>query len=147
MADKLADAIVGVSASFIISTGDNIYPNGVSSEYDPQWRSAFEDVYTRHATFIKWYVTLGNHDYKTNPDAEIAYTKISRRWYLPLRYFSVAMGAGKYQIVGVVKNFYFETLHNKIDALAIFVIKDTSVNWITNTAGCLFLKVFPNVNS
>lgn len=95
VADKLADAIVGVGASFIISTGDNIYPSGVASEYDPQWRSAFEDVYTRHATFIKWYVTLGNHDYKTNPDAEIAYTKISQRWNMPSRYFSIKKQIGK----------------------------------------------------
>src|SRR4051794_17775157 len=35
VADKLADAIVGVSASFIISTGDNLYPNGVVTEQDP----------------------------------------------------------------------------------------------------------------
>lgn len=95
VADKLADAIIGVGASFIISTGDNIYPNGVSSKYDSQWRSAFEDVYTRPATFIKWYVTLGNHDCKTNSDAEIAYTKISQRWYLPSRYFSVKKQIGK----------------------------------------------------
>src|SRR5215471_1521888 len=89
VADKLADAIVGVDASFIVSTGDNIYPSGVASEYDPSWQSAFENVYTRHATYIDWYVTLGNHDYRTNPDAEIAYTKMSQRWHMPARYFSM----------------------------------------------------------
>ncbi|MDE3144180.1 MAG: metallophosphoesterase, partial [Bacteroidota bacterium] len=31
---------------------------------------------------------LGNHDYKTNPDAEIAYSKISRRWKMPARYYA-----------------------------------------------------------
>ncbi len=89
VADKLADGIVGIGASFILSTGDNIYPNGVASEYDPNWQSDFENIYTRHATYINWYVTLGNHDYKTNPDAEVAYTKISERWHMPARYFSI----------------------------------------------------------
>ncbi len=34
VADKLGDAIAGNGASFIISTGDNFYPNGVVSEFD-----------------------------------------------------------------------------------------------------------------
>ncbi len=30
----------------------------------------------------------GNHDYGSNPDAQIAYSKISRRWRMPARYYS-----------------------------------------------------------
>src|SRR5436190_24297803 len=44
VADKLSSAVIGINASFIISTGDNIYPSGVASEYDPAWKYAYEDV-------------------------------------------------------------------------------------------------------
>ena len=89
VANQLSSAVTGVGASFIISTGDNIYPNGVISEYDPAWKYAYEDVYNSYPTHINWYVVLGNHDYRTNPDAEIAYSKISARWHMPARYFSI----------------------------------------------------------
>jgi len=95
VADQLSSAVVGVDASFIISTGDNIYPNGVASEYDPAWKYVYEDVYSSYPTHIAWYVVLGNHDYKTNPDAEVAYSKISSRWHMPARYFSIKKNIGK----------------------------------------------------
>ena len=33
------------NTQFIISTGDNFYPSGVISEWDPLWRYSFEDIY------------------------------------------------------------------------------------------------------
>lgn len=35
-----------------------------------------------------WYPVLGNHDYGGNPDAQVAYSKISRRWRMPARYYT-----------------------------------------------------------
>jgi hypothetical protein len=95
VAEQLSSAVVGVGASFIISTGDNIYPSGVISEYDPAWKYAYEDIYVTYPTHIAWYAVLGNHDYKTNPDAEVAYSKISARWHMPARYFSIKKNIGK----------------------------------------------------
>ena len=95
VADQLGDAAVGIDASFIISTGDNFYPNGVVSEFDPSWLSAFENVYTAQSTHVPWYVVLGNHDYRTNPDAEVAYSKISARWKMPARYYSIKKNIGR----------------------------------------------------
>ncbi len=89
VAEQMTSASVGVDATFIIATGDNFYPKGVASVTDPSWKTSFEDVYHQHPLFIDWYVVLGNHDYKTNPDAEVAYSKISARWHMPSRYFSV----------------------------------------------------------
>jgi len=95
VADQLSSAVVGINASFIISTGDNIYPRGVISEYDPAWKYAYEDIYSSYPAHVDWYVVLGNHDYKTNPDAEVAYSKISARWHMPARYFSIRKMIGK----------------------------------------------------
>lgn len=82
---KTASAI---SAGFIIATGDNFYPSGVISAQDPLFKYSFEDIYTAFSLQWDWYLVLGNHDYKSNPDAQVAYTKISRRWKMPSRYYS-----------------------------------------------------------
>jgi len=88
---ELADMmdIIGtkVEPEFIISTGDNFYPNGVASVNDPYWKTSFEDVYNGFSLFCPWYVVLGNHDYRGNYQAEIDYTQISRRWNMPSQYF------------------------------------------------------------
>ena len=76
------------NTQFIISTGDNFYPSGVISEWDPLWRYSFEDIYTGFHLQWDWYPVLGNHDYKSNPDAQIKYSKISRRWQMPARYYA-----------------------------------------------------------
>jgi tartrate-resistant acid phosphatase type 5 len=88
VADLMGKVAAKVDAGFIISTGDNIYPNGVVSEFDPAFRTTFEDVYKAYSLQVDWYLVLGNHDYKSNPDAQVAYTKISRRWKMPARYYS-----------------------------------------------------------
>lgn len=73
---------------FIISTGDNFYPSGVVSEHDPLWHYSFENIYTAFSLQWDWYPILGNHDYKSDPDAQVRYSSISRRWKMPSRYYS-----------------------------------------------------------
>ena len=77
-----------IKAQFFIATGDNFYPSGVISQWDPLFKYSFEDIYTDFSLQWDWYPVLGNHDYKSNPDAQVAYTKISRRWKMPARYYS-----------------------------------------------------------
>jgi tartrate-resistant acid phosphatase type 5 len=88
VAEQLAYAANETDAEFIVTTGDNFYPNGVRSVNDPLWQNSFENIYKAHALQINWFVTLGNHDYRGNPDAQIQYSNISRRWNLPARYYS-----------------------------------------------------------
>jgi tartrate-resistant acid phosphatase type 5 len=88
VAVQLGKAATKLNANFIISTGDNFYPSGVISVNDPLFKYSFEDVYTDFSLQWDWYVVLGNHDYKSNPDAQVAYSKVSRRWKMPARYFS-----------------------------------------------------------
>ena len=75
------------SVDFIVSTGDNFYPRGVRSEYDPLWHFSFENIYTGFALQWDWYPVLGNHDYGDNPEAQVRYSAISRRWNMPSRYY------------------------------------------------------------
>ena len=73
---------------FVISTGDNFYQKGVQSVTDSQWVTSFERIYSAGSLQIPWYAVLGNHDYLTNPEAEIAYTFTGHRWKMPARYFA-----------------------------------------------------------
>lgn len=74
---------------FVLSTGDNIYPSGVRSAEDPQWVKKFERIYADSALRVPWYPVLGNHDYRGDPDAQIAYSRRNPRWHMPARYYSL----------------------------------------------------------
>lgn len=90
VAHGMAVAAAELSSRFVISTGDNFYPGGVQSVSDPHWRRSFEEVYAAPALQVPWYASLGNHDYRGDPQAQVAYTRHSRRWRLPSRYFQVS---------------------------------------------------------
>lgn len=75
--------------NFIVSCGDNFQVNGVQSTSDPLWLSNFENIYKHPALLVDWYPVLGNHDYRGNTQAEIDYSKISRRWKMPAHYYSM----------------------------------------------------------
>jgi UDP-2,3-diacylglucosamine pyrophosphatase LpxH len=75
--------------SFIISVGDNFQVIGVRSVQDPLWTLNFENPFSDPSLECEWYIALGNHDYKGEVQAEIDYSKISRRWNMPGRYFAV----------------------------------------------------------
>ncbi|MEL6534945.1 MAG: tartrate-resistant acid phosphatase type 5 family protein [Bacteroidota bacterium] len=88
LADKMNEVAATLEPEFIISTGDNFYPNGVASTQDPLWERSFEDVYDGHLLQVPWHVILGNHDIRGNAQAQIDYSDISRRWTMPSRYFA-----------------------------------------------------------
>jgi predicted MPP superfamily phosphohydrolase len=80
---------------FVVSVGDNFYPKGVVSEFDPLWHYSFENIYTAHSLQCDWYPVFGNHDYHSDVDAQIRYSKISRRWSMPARYYSKEISLNK----------------------------------------------------
>ena len=89
VAEQMSRRAVGIGSRYVISVGDNFYDNGVRSVTDPQWKTSFEDVYTRPGLMTPWHVILGNHDYQRtgNPEAQIEYGHIDKRWSLPARYY------------------------------------------------------------
>lgn len=70
---------------FALLLGDNIYPDGVDSPRDPQWKRKFEDPYRKLE--INFYPSLGNHDYRGNIEAQIQYSKVNEKWKMPNRYY------------------------------------------------------------
>jgi len=88
VADRMDETAHHLDIEFIVSVGDNFYTNGVASVDDPLWRTSFENIYKGANLFIDWYAVLGNHDYRGNPQAQIDYSKRSRRWNMPARYYS-----------------------------------------------------------
>lgn len=79
----------------VVLLGDNFYYTGVDSVGDPLWESRFEKVYAgdclKKQTF---YAILGNHDYRGQPDAQIAYTRTrGGRWTMPARFYSLKFGS------------------------------------------------------
>ncbi len=81
-------AMYQLDGEFITTTGDNFYSNGVASVDDPYWQSSYEDIYHGPHLFEDWYVTLGNHDYRGNWQAQIDYSQKSRRWNMPAQYYA-----------------------------------------------------------
>lgn len=57
----------------------------------------------------------------------------------------IAIGNEHYQVAGVLKNFNYESLQQKIGALTLFITKDAASDWGTR-GGCLFIKIKPHTN-
>ena len=73
---------------FILTVGDNFYEDGVSSVDDPQWKSKFEDVYADPALQLPIYPSLGNHDHRGNPKAQVEYSQRNKNWKMPAQYYT-----------------------------------------------------------
>jgi tartrate-resistant acid phosphatase type 5 len=87
LAARMGEIAERLGSRFVVSTGDNYYPDGVASLEDPLWQTAFEDVYTAPSLQIPWYVALGNHDHRGNVAAQVAYSQRSPRWRMPAAHF------------------------------------------------------------
>ncbi len=88
VADQMATTADRIEPKFIVSCGDNFQINGVASVQDPLWISNFENIYKEPSLLVDWFPVLGNHDYRGSTQAEIDYSKISRRWRLTDHYYS-----------------------------------------------------------
>ena len=88
VAEAMAAKATQELISFVLFLGDNFYEYGVSSVYDPQWTSAFVDIYDQPSLQVTFYAVLGNHDYRSNPQAQVDYTRLSKRWRMPDRSYT-----------------------------------------------------------
>lgn len=80
----------GVDPEFVLAAGDVHHFNGVQSVNDPLWMTNYELIYSHPDLMLDWFPILGNHEYRGNTQAVIDYSKVSRRWEMPDRYYTKA---------------------------------------------------------
>ncbi|QQU02774.1 metallophosphoesterase [Myroides odoratus] len=139
VAREMGNAMVVLDGEFVVSVGDNFYPNGVASTQDYHWTSSFEQVYTNPSLYADWYVALGNHDYLGNVQAQVDYTKISRRWNMPDRYYSKTfkLENGKKLLLVVMDTNPFIDNYRKSSKYGDLKEQDTEkqMQWLEQTLG------------
>ena len=91
---KIAKAMLQVchaqGCDFVLGLGDNIYPNGVSSVHDAQFKTKFDKIYKKFGRFDFWMLP-GNHDWRGSIQAQIDYSKISPRWRMPAAHYTIPL--------------------------------------------------------
>lgn len=90
---KQIAALMGATAEqsdieFIAAAGDVHHYGGVESVSDPLWMTNYELIYDHPELMIDWFAVPGNHEYRGNTQAIVDYSKVSRRWVAPARYFT-----------------------------------------------------------
>jgi hypothetical protein len=82
------------TCEFILNTGDNFYPQGVTSVTDARFDSSWKNVYNQPSLIGKtWYQSIGNHDHDgVRPGDgrewnQVLYGNGEPRWYFPDRYY------------------------------------------------------------
>lgn len=106
---EVAEAVARVHGdappALVLTVGDNFYPDGVSGPEDPLWEEAFSRVYTGPFwDSLTFHPTLGNHDHRGDPDAQVAYSELDRRWSMPARRYAFRReipGGGTAQFVAL----------------------------------------------
>lgn len=88
---------------FILSTGDNFYPDGLDSPSGPQvdrWRTVYSQPAIKH---LKWYITLGNHDKHVGRgrNSQLLLHNLEPRWQIPSHFFYFNKTLGETSILFV----------------------------------------------
>lgn len=89
IADQMGFYTVKKDIEFVAAVGDTHHFEGVASVSDPLWLTNYELIYSHPGLMIDWYAVLGNHEYRGNTQACLDYGKISRRWIMPDRYYTM----------------------------------------------------------
>ena len=105
VAKSLKKIIDRDNLQFVCGLGDNIYDCGVVAVDDIQFKNKFEKPYQKIDNKIKFYMTLGNHDYgehyckceiEDREHFQVKYGKLSqkqgKKWYMPSRYYTFKKG-------------------------------------------------------
>jgi tartrate-resistant acid phosphatase type 5 len=126
-----------IHTSFVLSMGDNFYPDGVISTIDPQWNKSFENIYTNYSLNIPWFTAFGNHDYRGSIQAQLDYSKVSRRWRTTERYYSfektIPNSSEKALFVFIDSNPFDETLSRKSHSDLASQDKEAQLEWLEKT--------------
>ena len=93
VAELMGNLAEKVDIECVAALGDVHHFEGVASTSDPLWMTNYELVYSHPELMLPWYPVLGNHEYNGNTQAVIDYSRVSRRWMMPSRYYAKTVEA------------------------------------------------------
>ncbi|MDD2952906.1 MAG: metallophosphoesterase [Parabacteroides sp.] len=99
IAELMGNLAEEVGSDFIIAAGDTHHFEGVASTEDPLWMTNYELIYSHPELMLDWCAINGNHEYRGNTQAVLDYTKVSRRWHIPSRYYAKTIEAGSEKLL------------------------------------------------
>ena len=88
VAETMGNMAEVISPSAVVASGDVHHFEGIESVNDPLWMTNYETIYSHPKLMIPWLPVLGNHECRGNTQAVIDYSKVSRRWMMPDRYYT-----------------------------------------------------------
>ncbi|MEG1580152.1 MAG: metallophosphoesterase [Bacteroidaceae bacterium] len=88
IAERMGTMAEAVNLDFVAAIGDVHHFEGVASTTDPLWLTNYELIYTHPDLMIHWFAVCGNHEYRGKTQAVLDYTKVSRRWTMPSKYYA-----------------------------------------------------------
>lgn len=88
IASLMGEMAEAIGPEAVLALGDVHHFEGVASVSDPLWMTNFESIYSHPELMTEWLPILGNHEYRGNTGAVLDYSRISRRWVMPARYYS-----------------------------------------------------------
>eukprot|EP01125_Pyxidicula_operculata_P022358 TRINITY_DN90_c0_g2_i1.p1 TRINITY_DN90_c0_g2~~TRINITY_DN90_c0_g2_i1.p1 ORF type:complete len:332 (+),score=77.01 TRINITY_DN90_c0_g2_i1:94-1089(+) len=91
VANAMASIATNTNPLFVVTVGDNFYPDGVSSVTDPQWAENL-NIYSGEALQVPWFPALGNHDYYGYIEPQLEY-KTDERWVPLGRNYTIQVNA------------------------------------------------------
>lgn len=106
---------------FIVSSGDNMYSSGVPDDHAKQFDTSFEQVYVHPGLEgLRWYLALGNHDYRYLCDIIFLYSFLLEV-ILMLRFCTrVIRRDGSCQIIFTTRRLRFRISRIKMERLLAF---------------------------
>lgn len=88
IAEKMGEMADVADPEFVVALGDVHHFDGVASTSDPLWMTNYELIYKHPELMLDWFPVLGNHEYRGNTQAVLDYSRVSRRWSMPARYYT-----------------------------------------------------------
>lgn len=86
VAESMSDWSDQYQADFILALGDNFYFEGIPGDSaDDRFQRTWENIYIKDKPSLQkpWYLVAGNHDWKGNVSAQIAFSDTNKYWNFP----------------------------------------------------------------
>lgn len=88
IAELMGNMGKAVGPECVLAPGDIHHFNGVQSVSDPLWMTNYELIYSHPELMLDWFPVCGNHEYRGNTQAVTDYSRVSRRWMMPSKYYT-----------------------------------------------------------